>query len=196
MRALQGFRRILVACLGSAWTRATPSWRAGSCLLALATLVLAACGGTGSGVSVLGSVAGSVGVSVSTAQAGSATFRAGSFPLLGRSPADRPAFAPGQLLVKFKRGLHPTDVESLKAGLGMEQLRFSPQSGLYLLRITTGEPVEAVVARFRAHPFVEFAEPNYLLYLDAVEIRPSLNGPNDPAYPSQWHYASVNLPAA
>jgi len=165
-------------------------------LAALMVLVLTACGGAASGVSAVGSVAGSVGVSVSTAQAGSSGFRAGSFSPLGRVPVDRPSFAPAQLLVKIKRGVPSADVKALTGGLGTEQLRFDFRTGLYLLRITTGEPVEVVVDRFRAHPSVEFAEPNYLWYLDTAEMRPAISAPNDPAYPSQWHYASINLPAA
>ncbi len=84
----------------------------------------------------------------------------------------------------------------MKTSLGTEQLHFDLRTGLYLLRITTGEPVEAAVSRFRAHPLVEFAEPNYLWYADAAVMQPAFSAPNDPGYPSQWHYASINLPAA
>jgi serine protease len=44
------------------------------------------------------------------------------------------------------------------------------------------------IKQLRADPDVEFAEPNY--------IRRALAVPNDPFYNRQWHYPSINLPAA
>lgn len=95
---------------------------------------------------------------------------------------------PDQVLVKFRGGVGPAEVrESHRLAGGLEVSRF-PRTGVTLVRIATGEPVEAVLARYRADARVAYAEPNFIYSLAAV--------PNDPGYPLQWHYGNVNLPAA
>lgn len=112
-----------------------------------------------------------------------------------RSTARSPQAVPNQLLVKFKPGVTPTQAqESNRLAGGAEVKRFA-RTGVTLVRITSGEPLNAVLARYRSDPRVAYAEPNYLRFLVAAPRTPQA-APNDQYYPDQWHYQNVNLPPA
>lgn len=175
-------------------------------LLVAVVLVAAACGGGVTGVAPVptptptppgttGSVSGTVGVSV--------TKTAPRFPELQvssgirRQPVGAPEFVADQLLVKFKAGITPDQATSLHRQYGALELRRIEKVGVSVLKITSGDPVQAVVNRYRADPAVQYAEPNFYRYLNAVPFGPRPQAvPNDQYYNLQWHYVNVNLPGA
>jgi serine protease len=86
---------------------------------------------------------------------------------------------------------------SQAAGVALTYLR--PMSGgAHVMRMTGKKPVaevQVIAKRLSQLPEVEYAEPDRILYHTMV--------PNDPQYPSQWHYSApvagsygINLPAA
>lgn len=172
--------RIIPACLG------------------IAALFLAACGGGVTGVAnppgtITGVVSTSVALSVRTPAPARLSTRRG--PALRRSPAG-PRMVPDQVLVKFRPGQTASqERESLSRAGGVEMRRFA-RTGVTVVRITSGEPVDAVLARLRGDPRVAYAVPNHIRYLMAAPPRTPQAAPNDPGYPLQWHYPAVGFPAA
>lgn len=70
-------------------------------------------------------------------------------------------YAPGEVLVKFQED---TDKETIKAIIEDEHLKIiQPFSSpnLFLMRITDGSSVEAVIERLKDREAVKYAEPNY-----------------------------------
>ncbi|MEW6047407.1 MAG: S8 family serine peptidase, partial [Bacillota bacterium] len=61
--------------------------------------------------------------------------------------------------------------------------------GARLVRLQGGDNVETVVARLKADPSVEYAEPNYI-------YKASQTGPNDRYYPEQWGLPAIQAPEA
>lgn len=129
-----------------------------------------------------------------------------------------PAFVPGQVIVKM-RIPGPLPAARLTA-LGVEMMERPMPAGEYIYRIppavlTTlgaaqaGQRLLVLLDSLRASPDVEYAQPNYRLYLVG---RASLAGsaalePSDPRYAEQWHYRNngtgagesrggINLPKA
>jgi len=169
-------------------------------LIVLATFVLAACGGSGAAPPTptptpgVGAVSGTVSVSVSAAPARARTAARQSSRKLWQAPPGAPLFVADQLLVKIRPGMSPAAAADLHRQLGTTEIRHLRRVDVAVLRITTGEPVPAVIARYRANPAVEYAEPNFYRFLAAAP-RPNLV-PNDPRYSDQWHYTTISLPAA
>ena len=108
--------------------------------------------------------------------------------------ANRPVeVVPGEVLVKFKEGVGAQGLGTLRVGgveltavrtldLGPSDLRLYRAGGL------TQAATLALVNSLRARPDVASAYPNWILH--------ALKTPNDEAYPLQWHYDVMNLPAA
>ena len=92
--------------------------------------------------------------------------------LAGADPAR--SYVPGELIVKFKPGVHPAEKASLVRG---RQLREFRSIGAEHWKVV-GTSVESAVAALEANPDVEYAEPNYLLH--ALEV------PNDSRFSELW----------
>lgn len=90
----------------------------------------------------------------------------------------QPEFVPGEVLVKFKPGVGEQAIASIKANLNLETIKVFKRSHIYHLRILSKLSVQEVIARLRQSPAVEYAEPNYIRYLNLT--------PNDPRYPEMW----------
>ena len=156
---------------------------------AVVVLLAAGCGGGGAAAPGTGpgSISGTVSVSVSLARAQAPAGRVGVSPTIRRVPAGAPLAVADEVLVKLRPGAALQAVE-IHRQAGAAELKRASKTGISLVRITSGEPLAAVLARYRSDPRVAYAEPNYFRYLAAT--------PNDPFYVDQWHYASVGLPAA
>ncbi len=89
----------------------------------------------------------------------------------------RPDHLPNQVLVKFQGDVSGDVIESIVAqvrGKIMKKFHLLP---LYRLRVPRNT-VNTVVDLLNSLPEVEYAEPNYLRYLNAT--------PNDPSYSQMW----------
>ncbi len=114
----------------------------------------------------------------------SATFSAQS-----RQPASAPA-APraarqieGELLVKFRRGTLTAQRSVAHGRAGARRLRaFNVVPGLEQVRLPEGVTVKDAIARYRAHPDVVYAEPNYIVHA----LQDAQATPNDPQFGTLW----------
>ncbi|UCH58580.1 MAG: S8 family serine peptidase, partial [Anaerolineales bacterium] len=126
-----------------------------------------------------------------------------------RQERERPGQVPtDQLIIKYLEsarlalaGAAQLDELSRLSGVaGVELAYFRPMSGeAHVLKLPARLPeaqVAAIAARLAALPEVAYAEP------DAI-MQPLATTPNDPQYPSQWHYQAptpgtygINAPAA
>lgn len=95
-------------------------------------------------------------------------------------PADvaepgKPAYVPGQVIVKFKSGVGASDVNALAESFGFTTVRhfdIPPAmvekfgGELYQFRLRNGDTVEKAIERLSGQADVAYAEPNYKIQLD------------------------------
>ena len=86
---------------------------------------------------------------------------------------EKPEYVPGELLVKFKPEVNETDIASLKADLGLEAIKILEKIAVHYLKLHKDTAIKKTVDLLRKSPLVEYAEPNYIRYLDTTI-------PNDP----------------
>ena len=97
------------------------------------------------------------------------------------------AFAPDQILVKFKPDVTPEVARVVHARLGGQLVQIIPQIEVHVVRIPLGRVPEMVQAYLREE-LVEFAEPDYVATAFYV--------PNDPGYANQWALPKIQAPEA
>lgn len=103
-------------------------------------------------------------------------------------PVQPPAFAPGELLVKFKPGISALSAQGSLNTAGLQPLEVFPQGNVIRLEVPPGQEL-AKMAELMARGDVEVAEPNYIAYaLDTL--------PNDSFYSNQWGLTKIGAPAA
>jgi subtilisin family serine protease len=90
----------------------------------------------------------------------------------------QPDRVPGEVLVRFKAGVDGERRRSHDRA-GAEVLSELPQLRVVRVRSHWGEPAAVLVKRYASDPAVEYAEPNYLYYLQSTI-------PNDPMFGQQW----------
>ena len=90
--------------------------------------------------------------------------------------ADR-AFVPGELLVRFERGVDGTERGELRRDQGLVFGRSLPLPGVQLVE-TQGRSVGAAAAALERQPGVVYAEPNYVYRAAAI--------PDDPGFDQLW----------
>lgn len=88
----------------------------------------------------------------------------------------RPKFLADELLIRYRDGRAPghSDVIATENELGLTRLRFNPDIAVHRYRLPAGTAVADAIAALRNDPRIDYAEPNWLYYLDAI--------PNDPFY--------------
>lgn len=91
-----------------------------------------------------------------------------------------PKWAPGEVIVKFKRGVSDEVIRETNKAQGTSVLAISKRGECQRLRIPKTKTVEEMVEIYSRNPNVEFAEPNFLAQ--------ALMVPNDPYYSYQWHF--------
>ncbi len=84
----------------------------------------------------------------------------------------------GQILVKFKAGVSETTKNAKHADEGSVKLRVFNSTGIQHVGIASARKVEDAVARYRADPNVQYAEPNYVVT--------ALATPDDPGFSLLW----------
>ncbi|MCG3156996.1 MAG: hypothetical protein DKINENOH_03627 [bacterium] len=74
--------------------------------------------------------------------------------------ANTAAARPPEVLIKFKPAALADSVQAFTAALGLEQVRDLPAIGVRVYRLPAGQSLDQVLEKCRAHPQVEYAEPN------------------------------------
>jgi thermitase len=104
------------------------------------------------------------------------------------APADKPAYAPDQVIVKFKEG---KSARTMKATHQEEQAKLLSRNetlGFDVVKVED-KSVEQAVQEYEKNPDVEYAEPNYIYTIQWT--------PNDPDFSSrQWGPQKVQAPEA
>lgn len=107
----------------------------------------------------------------------------GNTPGNGNNPGNGNAvglyrpYVAGELLVKFKAGTGPNEHANARAQLAAQKVREFRNKAQHW-RLPAGRDVGQAIAGLRNNPHVEYAEPNYLVQMEAA--------PNDPSYPDLW----------
>ncbi len=94
------------------------------------------------------------------------------------------SFAPNEVIVKFKSNVQDVQAQQTFADAGLAQTSFISQLGLYVCNITNQASVQNAVAACRSDDNVEYAEPNYLVFLDRQSDDQVF--PNDKRFKSLW----------
>jgi len=97
------------------------------------------------------------------------------------------AFAPDQILVRFKPGTPFEAMAAVHAKLGGQVIQVIPRIDVQVVQIPAGRVPEFVRA-YLAEELVEFAEPDYVAVAYYV--------PNDPGYANQWALPKIQAPEA
>ena len=111
----------------------------------------------------------------------------------GVGAIEGPKYKPGEIIVKFKRGVSQDVIRQINQPHGASVLSISRRGEFMRLNIPKNKTVEAMVAIYSRNPNVEYAEPNYLAHAFWV--------PDDSSYPYQWHmdntvYGGIHMESA
>jgi len=68
-----------------------------------------------------------------------------------------------EVLVKFKPGTDADTIARIRAELNLKTMREFSSPNLFLMKITDGSPVEAVIKQLKTYDAVKYAEPNYVV---------------------------------
>ena len=96
------------------------------------------------------------------------------------------AYAPGEILVKFKRSASRANVEALNAESRVVSKGLNKVIDVWRFQIPDDVSVSEMVQRYKRDPNVEWAEPNGVYYLTTA--------PDDPYYSAQqsWYYNLIS----
>ena len=72
-------------------------------------------------------------------------------------------YVPDEVLIKFKPGADAETIERIRTALNLETIRKFSSPNLFLLKITDGSSVEAVIEQLTSYEAVKYAEPNYVV---------------------------------
>ena len=87
-------------------------------------------------------------------------------------------YAPEEILVKFKSLQEEDALQALRTNLNAVKIKKFQINNVYQLKLQPGASVESAVAQAYTDPNVEYAEPNYVLDINAT--------PNDTSFGSLW----------
>ena len=96
-------------------------------------------------------------------------------------------FVPGEVLVKYRTGTSPQEMDRVQRALGAQAVSHVPGLGVRVLRVPSGAE-DALVAALARNPSVQFAERNPLVIATGT--------PNDPWWPNEWGETKVRAPQA
>lgn len=89
-----------------------------------------------------------------------------------------PKYAEGEILVKFKKGILQERISAINSGADVRDIRVIPKIGLHRLRANKNKSTKELLELYRKDPGVEYAEPNYIVTIEA--------NPNDADYALLW----------
>lgn len=104
-----------------------------------------------------------------------------------RAASDTPAFAPDQILVKFKGGTDAATQAEIHRKYGGAVVAEIRQLGVKVIRVPASS-VPRKVSAYRGERAVEFAEPDFIA--EAIGV------PDDPYFSNQWGLIQVQAPQA
>lgn len=77
-------------------------------------------------------------------------------------------YMPGELIVKFKSGVSNKEIANINSKHGTSVFYTNPNAGFKRLHVPNGKSVYGMVEKYKNSPYVEYAEPNYIVHIDAV----------------------------
>lgn len=95
-----------------------------------------------------------------------------------RSRGYQQRYTSGEILVKFKSTLTDNEVEALLNVYQSRKIKKIPKLNVYKIQIPESYSVEEMMYAFDRNPDVEYAEPNYLVYIAVT--------PNDTLFQEQY----------
>lgn len=104
--------------------------------------------------------------------------------------ADLPMILTDEFVAQFRPNVDPAQIAALNAANGVEVVKENPLwNNHYLLRVKpeAGDPI-VLSRRYGQNPLVEYAEPNFLMFVD---FRAYI--PNDPLFAQQWHLNNTGM---
>jgi len=72
-------------------------------------------------------------------------------------------YVPHEVLVKFNPDTNPETITRIQTELKLEKVREFRSPNLFLMKITDGTSVEAIIEMLKTHKEVKYAEPNYVV---------------------------------
>jgi hypothetical protein len=69
--------------------------------------------------------------------------------------------APDQVLVRFREGTDPSEIQRIQGEAGVRILKAVSGKNLFLMKIMDGSAVEDAIKRLKTYPEVLYSEPNY-----------------------------------
>ena len=96
-----------------------------------------------------------------------------------------PGYVPGEILVKFKKTASTSYIAQLNTSLGAKTIKAFPSIGVRHIKLRPGEEVPEAIKNYSRDPNVEYAEPNYRIYLHQTF-------PNDPSFGLLWGLNSAS----
>jgi subtilisin family serine protease len=98
------------------------------------------------------------------------------FSLVGLCAAQN--YVPGEILVKWKKGVSHLSAQNVQRSLGMKARRTFTSLRINHMKLRPGMKVNTALTQLRQNPHVEYAEPNYIMRALAL--------PNDPQFNQLW----------
>ena len=72
-------------------------------------------------------------------------------------------YVPHEVLVKFNPDTDPQTIARIQAEMKLETIRKFHSPNLFLMKISDGAAVEAIVKKLKTYQAVKYAEPNYVV---------------------------------
>ena len=72
-------------------------------------------------------------------------------------------YVPHEVLVKFDPDTNPQTIARIQSELKLETIREFRSPNLFLMKITDGTGVEAIIDKLQTYEEVKYAEPNYVV---------------------------------
>lgn len=82
---------------------------------------------------------------------------------ISQPEAPQPDYVKDEVLVKFKPGTDAETIEHIRSTLKLEIMRRFSSPNLFLMKITDGTSVPAVIEQLKTFEAVKYAEPNYVV---------------------------------
>jgi subtilisin family serine protease len=102
----------------------------------------------------------------------------GHSPVLTRGAKIPFPYVPGEVLVKWKENASVHAINRLKSTIGFQTRKRMHTIKVQQMRLPPSTDIEEALAKLRANPLVEYAEPNYIIRVLAT--------PDDPQFVQLW----------